>query len=79
MISDLISSEESGDDEEIIVRPLRWRSSRVDTLSRSLDAESAKAKSPQAVQQTKVRVLGVYSSRSIPSGLPGWACTGTRA
>ena len=77
----MMSSEESGDDNTIIMKPLLWRAERVDRFFRTLDGKACDAKSPQAKRQTKKRVIGEPSTRPIPSahGLPSWAFAPTAA
>lgn len=73
---EFISSEESGEEEVgegetrkvIFVKPLRWRSEKVDRFFRKMDGRLDKAKSSQAKQQTLPRVVGRYSTRPRPSG-----------
>ena len=64
MVLDLMSSEESGFDEEDIlsVHPLPWRAARVDTMFKKLDDYSKESKSPQALRQTKRRCIGTTST-----------------
>ena len=76
MTKEFMSSEESGDENNsVIVRPLPWRSNRVDSFFQSLDKSSLEGKSPQSLRQMKKRVIGEVSSRSKPDshGLPSWA------
>ena len=74
-VCDLMSSEESGEDEMIIVRPLPWRNPRVDELFVSLDDQLRKEQSAQAKRQMKKRTIGLMSSRSKPvaGSVPSWA------
>ena len=65
MTIEFISSEDSGsdnDDEVLIVRPLPWRSARVDHMFiNNLDKQSIDNKSPLAKRQMMRRVLGLHS------------------
>lgn len=79
LVSDLMSSEESGMDEEdevLKVHSLPWRSSKVTKMFQHLDMEVVKAKSPQSRRQRKRRVTGGSSLRHkpVPSelNLPNW-------
>ena len=72
----MMSSEESDleNDDVIIVKPLPWRSPRVDKVFHELDAANENAKSKQAVRQKRKRVTGTASSdRPKPDNLPKWA------
>lgn len=73
LTSTFISSEESGEEDEIIVKSLPWRAPRVDAFFRSLDESSKNGKSPQSRRQMKNRVFGQHSTRPKPSGIPSWA------
>ncbi len=71
---DCVSSEESGEDDELYVKPLLWRSSLVEKFFVDLDDQFQQAKSSQAKRQTKTRILSeVPSKRPAPSDLPSWA------
>ena len=77
---EMMSSEESGDSDEednkIIVKPLPWRSSRINNFFQSLDQMSKEGKSPQSLRQMKKRILGSPSTRMRPVGqFPSWAFT----
>ena len=74
-VCDLMSSEESGEDEVIIVRPLPWRNRRVDELFVSPDDQLTNERSAQAKRQMKRRTIGSASSRPEPvaGSLPPWA------
>ena len=70
LIKDFISSEESeGEDHQVmVVRPLSWRSKKVDRFFQRLDKKAGKNKSKQSKQQTLPRVTGENSSRVQPAG-----------
>lgn len=76
-VTEMMSSEESddGDDSPIVVRPLPWRSNRVDNFFSQLDKRNREHKSPQARRQMKERIFGNQSSRPAPCGrdIPEWA------
>ena len=78
MTVEFVSSEHSGSDEGtevLIVRPLPWRSARVDHMFNNLDKQSVGDKSPLATRQMKRRVLGQPSQRpksAALEGLPQW-------
>ena len=63
------------DRDNIVTKPLSWRSQLVDDFFQRLDQASQEAKSPQARRQTKLRVMGEPSSRHRPvdDSLPSWA------
>ena len=73
LINDCMSSEDSGDDDTLVVRPLLWRSDLVNTFFDNLDKQNMEEKSPQARRQLKARFTGVPSSRSACAPLPRWA------
>ena len=76
MCLDMMSSDESGMDEEdevYRVRVLPWRKDPVKRMFNTLDSEALKVKSQQAKRQMKRRVDGGTSTRSPPPGLPTWA------
>ena len=76
MTKDFISSEDSDEEEDtngeqrqvIVVKPLQWRSPKVDRFFNRLDKKAQKKKSKQSKQQTLPRVIGSSSSRPKPSG-----------
>lgn len=73
LTKDFISSEESGVDGEdqhqvLVIRPLEWRSSKVDRFFNRLDRKMTKNKTKQSKQQTLPRVTGEKSLRPKPSG-----------
>jgi len=70
--NDMMSSEESGPDDSIIVHPLPWRSQHVDNMFEKVDRYNDGKRSPQARRQMKRRILGDLSSREAPQ-LPKWA------
>ncbi len=71
---DCVSSEESGEDDELYVKPLLWRSSLVEKFFVDLDDQFQQTKFSQAKRQTKTRILSeVPSKRPAPSDLPSWA------
>ena len=78
LLSEMMSSEESGgedsDSDVIIVRPLPWRSARVNDFFASLDDNTKFHMSSEAKRQTKARCTGDPSTRPIPKskGIPSW-------
>ena len=58
-----MSSEESGQDNTIIVHPLCWRPAYVHKMFEKIDAYVETKKSPQAKRQMKKRVVGDLSDR----------------
>lgn len=73
----MMSGEESGTEssEDIYVKPLPWRASRVARFMQSLDDKALKTKSAQSRCQMKKRVLSKdMSARQKPdSKFPPWA------
>ena len=70
-----MSSEESGEEDSIIVHPLPWRSEYVNKMFSRIDEYCNKKKSPQALRQMKTRIAGIPSSRPKPVDTLGisWA------
>lgn len=66
MTNDFMSSEESGEDDSMIVHPLPWRSEYVNKMFKRIDAFCGNKKSPQAKRQMKPRKYGMASSRPQP-------------
>ncbi len=73
--NDFMSSEESGEDDTIVVHPLPWRSEYCTKMFRKIDAYCDNHKSPQAKRQKKPRAFGDVSSRPQPKmeEYPSWA------
>jgi hypothetical protein len=74
-IPQMVSSEESDDSDEdtIVIKPLGWRTERVDSMFHSLDNEIEESKTTQSRRQRKNRVISsIYSTRDPPK-LPKWA------
>ena len=60
---EIMSSDESGEDDEIImVHPLPWLSAEVVAFKQQLDEQLNKEKRPQAHHQMKPRVVGAPST-----------------
>ena len=72
MTNEFMSSEESGDDDTICVRPLQWRSSYANQMFKKIGASK---KAPQARRQMKARWVGSPSlhPRPNPDSVPEWA------
>jgi len=68
-----MSSEESGDDDLIVVHPLKWRSEYVSKMFSKIDAYIINKKSSQAKRQMKQRRHGGPSTRPQPQDAPEWA------
>ena len=69
-----MSSEESGEDDCMVVHPLPWRSEYVNKMFNKIDLFIANKKSSQAKRQMKQRKLGAISERARPAGdAPDWA------
>ena len=58
MTNDFMSSEESGDDDSIVVRPIPWRSKYVNQMFSKIDKYCNHKKSPHALRQMKTRSIG---------------------
>ena len=73
-LSPSFMSSDKSDVDNIVTKPLSCRSQLVDDFFQRLDQASQEAKSPQARQQTKPRVMGEPSSRPRPvdDSLPSW-------
>ena len=70
-----MSSEESGEDDTMLVHPLPWRTECVNQMFKRIDAYSSSKKSPQAKRQMKKRAIGENSTRPKPSDGVSWAVT----
>lgn len=75
MDNDYMSSEESGEDDTMIVHPLAWRTEYVNQMFQRIDTYCSSKKSPQAKRQTKKRVTREYSTRPKPTNGVSWAVT----
>ena len=77
--AEFISSEESGDEDNvIIVKPLLWRAEKVTRFFYKLDDLSSTNKTPQAKRQRKTRIVSTdYSERkqsdNTKDNYPQWA------
>lgn len=71
--NEMMSSEESGDEDTMIMHPLPWRSDYVTSMFRKIDAYAQARRSPQARRQMKSRSEGSVSARSAPPDLPSWS------
>ena len=75
---EVMSSEDSGmeeDEEILVVRPLPWRSTRVDEMFDELDKKILSGKSPRSRRQMKRRKVGNSSKRPrcTCDSIPKWA------
>ena len=73
MKREYMSSEESGDDDFIVLHQLPWRSDCVTKMFSKIDAYVISKKSSQAKRQMKHRRLGAPSTRPKPQDAPDWA------
>lgn len=75
MRNDFMSSEESGDDDSIIIRRLPWRSRYVDTMFEKIDKYAKSKKSSQAKRQLKTRKVAADPSTRLPpaTDVPEWS------
>ena len=69
----MMSSEESGSDDNIVVHRLTWRSSEVSRLFDGIDRWNLERTSPQGRRQRKSRRDGQPSKREAPLDCPEWA------
>ena len=72
---ELMSSEDSGMEEILVVRPLPWRSTRVDEMFDQLDKRIISGKSPRSRWQMKRCKVGNFSKRPhcTSDSIPKWA------
>ncbi len=77
LFQDFMSSEESDTESgTLITRPIAWRSHKLDTFFKNLDAGTEKSRSEQSKRQAKFRTLaGEHSQRPKPAegSYPRWA------
>lgn len=74
MMSSEESDSEDPNNDDIIVKPLEWRSAIVNRFLAKLDDKIMETRSPQAIRQRKQRVMShTTSHRGIPKGIPKWA------
>lgn len=73
MTNDYMSSEESGEDDTIIIHRPQWRSDYVTAMFDRIDTYRTKTKSPQAIRQMKKRTIGPDSNHTQPCAAPSWA------
>jgi hypothetical protein len=72
--NEFMSSEESDEDDAMVVHPLPWRSEYVNLMFKKIDEYCFAKKSPQARRQTKQRIIGSPSRRVAPGTTePVWA------
>lgn len=75
--ADYMSSEESENEEwytPITVKPLLWRSAKVQEMLQRLDQKSLSTKNGQGLRQKRARVVGIVpSNRTAPADSPKWA------
>ena len=72
LVQEVISSEESSDEGEFIVRPLPWRSDQLTELFLGLDRKHNKRASPRSKRMSFSRKQGMPSDQPKPSNLPDW-------
>lgn len=70
----LMSSEESDEDGSFTIRPLPWRSDKVNRLFKNLDSKHEKKQSRKSKMMTSVRKEGDASDRPQPAegSVPAW-------
>ena len=73
MVNDMMSSEESGDGDAVVVHPIPWRTDYVNKMFCSIDNYCKASNSAQARRLMKQRVAGRESAREAPTDMPSWA------
>ena len=75
LVEELISSEDSEEDGSFLIRPLPWRSEKVDKFIYSLDQKLNKKRSKKSKMMTFGRKAGPESHRAKPptGSVPTWA------
>ena len=79
VVAEMMSSEESDDDDGdeestvLMVRPLPWRSDKVNSFLSSLDTKFSNNQSKKSAMMTIHHSKGLPSDRARPSGVPDWA------
>ena len=72
-----MSSEESDSEDEdgpkFVIRPLLWRSDKVNSFFASLDSKFSKNQSKKSAMMTIHRSKGLPSDRARPTSVPDWA------
>ena len=66
LLVDLMSSEESDDDESFIVHPLSWRSQKYKNFIENLDEAGSNSISVKSKRMRSKRILGTISERPCP-------------
>ncbi len=75
----MMSSEESGSDDTIVVRTLRWRSHRVNHTFHKIRNFILGSQSPQAIRQLKSWKISSIVLRQEPlADMPKWAIKDTK-
>ena len=64
--------EEEDEDMQFVVRPLLWRSDKVNSFLSSLDRKTVKSRSKRSRNMSFKRIVGIPSDRSKPSDVPDW-------
>ena len=79
LTADFMSSEDSFDegeedeeDMQFVIRPLLWRSDKVNSFLSSLDHKTAKCQSKRSRNMSFKRIVGLPSDRLKPSNVPDW-------
>ena len=75
LVADAMSSEDSDPESDaLVVKPLPWRSSRLNEMFMEMDRATVMSKSSTALRQRRQRVIGdIQSKRTMPDYLPRWA------
>jgi len=67
-----MSSEDYGEENTLVVRPIPWLCKKVEEFKATLDDQRLKDMSAQSRRQAKEKVRGAPSTRPRPSGGSGW-------
>ena len=73
MVNEMMSSEESRDEDKVEVHRLPWRTDYVNKMFHKIDSYPIARKSPQARRQMKETANGLLSTRVTPLGMPSWS------
>jgi len=67
-----MSSDDSGEEDTLVVRPIPWLCKKVEEFKTMLDKQRLKDMSEQSRRQAKEKVRGAPSTRPRPSGGSEW-------
>ena len=72
----MMSPEESGDEDKVIVHPLPWRTDYVNKMFHKNRQLLYRKEESSARRQMKERANGLLSTRAAPSSMPSWSVIG---